>query len=224
MSDSIKNILSNYQFPGVQLVAVSKNQPVPKILSVYQAGQRDFGENRVQELLLKIPQLPKDIRWHLIGHLQSNKVSSIIGKVACIHSVDSKKLLNCINEESGKQNVITPLLLQLKISPTETKYGLSEELLMEIVDQQVRTNAWPSVQFKGMMAMATLTDVLFQIRDEMQRARICFQRVQQQYGKKLEDWSTLSMGMSSDYVPAIECGSNLIRIGSKLFEAIPNAE
>lgn len=196
----------------VTLVCVTKFRSVEEIQQLYELGQRDFGENRVQELLQKIPLLPKDIRWHLIGHLQTNKVKSIIGKVALVHSVDSLKLINEIQKESFKAATTTEVLLQLKIAKEETKYGLSENELDEILSL-IASGKFPNVRVRGLMGMATLTDDFEQIRSEFQQLKRVFDRV-----KEFHQFDILSMGMSGDYQVAVECGSTMVRIGSLLFE------
>ncbi len=191
---------------GVLLVAVSKTKPVEDILALYQAGQRDFGENYVQELCEKQPQLPSDIRWHFIGHLQSNKVKYIAPFVHLIHGVDSESLLKEIDKQARKNNRIIDCLLQMHIAQEETKYGLNET---ELTTLMKKLPNYPNARVKGLMGMASFTSNIEQVRNEF---RYLFNILQ-----KFHTARTLSMGMSGDYAIAVEEGSNLVRIGSLLF-------
>lgn len=195
----------------VQLVAVSKTHPVAAIQEVYDLGQRVFGENKVQELVEKYPLLPKDIRWHLIGHLQTNKVKYIAGFVDTIQSVDSEKLLKEISKEAGKHNRTIKVLLQVKIAEEESKFGLE---ITEAIDlfQQYLTGKFPHLEITGLMGMATFTENEDQIRKEFSVLKKVFDDLNSI--KKLE---TLSMGMSDDFPVAIECGANSVRVGSAIF-------
>lgn len=194
----------------VTLVAVSKTKPVTLIQDAYSGGQRDFGENKVQELTAKIPALPADIRWHLIGHLQTNKVKYIADAVHLIHAVDSEKLLTEINKQAVKINKTINVLLQVHIAKEETKFGLSEQELYELLNTQAK-GVFPQVRINGLMGMATNTEDLQLIRSEFRLLRKLFE------AGKTADWNTLSMGMSNDWKIAIEEGSTMIRIGSALF-------
>ncbi|OGS80105.1 MAG: YggS family pyridoxal phosphate enzyme [Candidatus Fluviicola riflensis] len=200
----------------VQLIAVSKTKPVSLIQEVYQAGQRAFGENKVQEMVDKYEQLPKDIQWHLIGHLQTNKVKYIAPFVHLIHAVDSLKLLQEIDKQAAKCNRVIPCLLQFHIATEETKFGLdfseAEEILQsrEFIEMQ-------NVQIVGLMGMASFTDNKEQVRDEFRNLNNYFQIVKSHYFKFNPDFKHLSMGMSGDYELAIEEGSTMVRIGSTLF-------
>lgn len=200
----------------VQLIAVSKTKPVSAILEAYEAGQRAFGENKVQEMAEKYEQLPKDIQWHLIGHLQTNKVKYIASFVHMIHAVDSLKLLQEIDKQAKKHDRVIPCLLQFHIADEETKFGLdfseAEELLQsrEFVELQ-------NVQIAGLMGMATFTDNEEQIRDEFRNLNNFFQVIKSHYFKFNSEFNSLSMGMSGDYRIAIEEGSTMVRIGSTLF-------
>lgn len=200
----------------VQLIAVSKTKPVLLIQEVYQAGQRAFGENKVQEMTDKYEQLPKDIQWHLIGHLQTNKVKYIAPFVHLIHAVDSLKLLQEIDKQAAKNNRIIPCLLQFHIASEETKFGLdfseAEEILQsrEFIEMQ-------HVQIVGLMGMASFTENGEQVRDEFRNLNNYFQIIKSHYFKFNPDFKHLSMGMSSDYQLAIEEGSTMVRIGSTLF-------
>jgi pyridoxal phosphate enzyme (YggS family) len=193
---------------NVQLVAVSKTKPNESILEAYQAGQRVFGENKVQELAQKAEVLPKDIKWHMIGHLQSNKVKYIAPFVSLIHAVDSKKLLKEIDKRARQNNRIIHCLLQIHIAKESSKFGLSEEEAMELLKQD-----YPNVSIDGLMGMATFTKDKEQIRSEFNYLNSVFRKAQD-INQRL---SILSMGMSGDYNIAIEEGSNMIRIGSSIF-------
>jgi PLP dependent protein len=199
----------------VKLVAVSKTKPAEDILELYNFGQRDFGENYVQELVDKATQLPKDIRWHFIGHLQTNKVKLIAPFVQLVHGVDSLKLLKEVNKEALKNNRVIDCLLQIHIAQEETKFGLNEEELELLIDQLADV-PMSNVRVGGLMGMASFTDNLNNVRVEFRKLKELFDRhaKPQTSNLKLE---TLSMGMSSDYKVAIEEGSNMVRIGSLLF-------
>ena len=188
----------------VTLVAVSKKKSIAAILELYELGQRDFGENYVQELVEKQQQLPSDIRWHFIGHLQTNKIKQIISFVHLIHGVDSIKLLNAVNKYAQQINRVVNCLLQIHIAQEETKFGLDEVELAEI-----QQNKLDSVQIEGLMGMASFTT-------DQERIRIEFQKLKRIYDK-IENAKVLSMGMSADYKIAIEEGSNMVRIGSLIF-------
>jgi PLP dependent protein len=194
----------------VTLIAVSKTKPEEAIQEAYRAGQRDFGENRVQELVPKAEALPKDIRWHLIGHLQSNKVKYIAPFVHLIHSIDSEKLLQEVNKQAAKCNRVIPVLLQIFIAQEETKFGFSFDEARELL---LRKGTYPHVQIIGLMGMATNTEDERQVRNEF-RSLAAFYKEQQQTGHQ---FTTLSMGMSSDWKMAVEEGSNMIRVGSSVF-------
>ena len=196
----------------VLLVAVSKTKPVEDIKALYDQGQRDFGENYVQELVDKQPQLPADIRWHYIGHLQSNKVKYISPFVHLIHGVDSFKLLKEINKQAQKQNRVINCLLQVHIAQEETKFGLDETELDALL---VELNNTPlqNIAINGLMGMASFTEDLNKVRTEFKELK----RLHDKVKGKLPRASILSMGMSSDYKIAVEEGSTLVRIGSLLF-------
>ncbi len=194
------------------LVAVSKTKPVADIESLYALGQRDFGENYVQELTEKETILPKDIRWHFIGHLQSNKVKYIAHFVHLIHGVDSFKLLKEIDKQAAKCNRKINCLLQVHIAQEETKFGLDEQELREVV---TALDTLQHVQVKGLMGMASFSNDTVKLREEFRALKLLFDR----YKHTQQPWSVLSMGMSSDYTIAIEEGSTMVRIGSLLFGA-----
>ena len=199
----------------VNLVAVSKMQNIEKIKQIYDLGQRDFGENKVQELLVKKNELPSDINWHLIGHLQTNKVKQIIDFVALIHSVDSIKLVEEIQLQAEKRNIKIQVLLQVKIAKEEEKYGFSKKEILKLNEDNYFINKFPNIIFKGLMGMATFTDNHTQIQQEFSSLKHIFEILQPNF----EDFSTLSMGMSGDYLLAIQNGSNIIRVGSTIFKS-----
>jgi hypothetical protein len=200
----------------VTLVAVSKTHPVEKIQAMYEAGQRDFGENRVQELITKQPLLPSDIRWHLIGHLQTNKVKYIAPFVYLIHSVDSPKLLKEINREAVKNKKVIDCLLQVYIAKEETKFGLSEDEVLAILDSD-EYKAMKNIKIRGLMGMATNTENEATVRNEFRSLKQFFDSLKNSHFRGGPDFAILSMGMSSDYKIAIEEGSTMVRIGSALF-------
>ena len=196
---------------NVELVAVSKFHPIEKIKEVYDCGQKVFGENKVQELLTKVNELPSDIKWHLIGHLQTNKVKFIAPFIDTIQSVDSEKLLLEINKEAVKNNRKIKVLLQVKIAEEETKYGLEIAEAKEIFSNYLE-HKYPNIEILGLMGMATFTDNKNQVKSEFLVLKSLFDELST--FKKLE---TLSMGMSDDFALAIECGSTSVRIGSAIF-------
>lgn len=213
----IMSIQENYhkikaQIPAnVELVAVSKFHPVEKIQEVYDCGQKVFGENKVQELLTKVNELPADIQWHLIGHLQTNKVKYIAPFIDTIQSVDSEKILLEINKEAVKNNRKIKVLLQVKIAEEETKYGLEIAEAKEIFSNYLE-HQYPNIEILGLMGMATFTDNKNQVKSEFLVLKSLFDELST--FRKLE---TLSMGMSDDFALAIECGSTSVRIGSAIF-------
>lgn len=210
ISQNLNNIKSSLP-EHVTLVAVSKTKPNADILEAYEAGQRVFGENYVQELVEKHDQLPKDIQWHFIGHLQSRKAKLIAPFVSLIHGVDSLKLLLEINKQAQKNNRVIDCLLQVHIADEETKFGLDEKELEEIV--QLDKNQLNNVRIVGLMGMATFTEDQNQIKKEFQYLKSLFDK----YKTGNPDFKTLSMGMSGDYELAISCGSTMVRIGSSIF-------
>ena len=198
--------------PGVTLIAVSKTKPIALLEEAYAAGQRDFGENYVQELVDKSEQLPKDIRWHFIGHLQSNKVKYIAPFVHLIHGVDSLKLLREINKQGQKQNRVINCLLQLYSAREESKFGWDEAECRQFFES-TEPATLPFVKIVGLMGMASNTDKEQELRHEFQTLRKFFDEVSERY----LPLTVLSAGMSSDYQLATECGSNMVRIGSTIF-------
>lgn len=200
----------------VTLVAVSKTHSVEDILQAYSAGQRVFGENRVQELQEKYEALPKDIEWHQIGHLQKNKVKYIAPFVSLIHAVDSVELLDVINKEGAKNNRRIPCLIQLHIAEEDSKFGFAYEEAKKFFEA-FRSDLYPNVLIKGLMGMATFTEDKAQIRKEFKNLKSFYDLIKETYYHESEEFNTLSMGMSSDYKIAIEEGSNMIRVGSAIF-------
>ena len=203
--------------PHVTLVAVSKTKPVTDLMEAYNAGQRIFGENKIQEMTDKWLQMPKDIQWHMIGHVQSNKVKYMIPYVRLIHGVDSLKLLLEINRLAGKWRKKVDCLLQIHIAEEETKFGLNEEELEEMLKQvQHDQQGFENIRIVGLMGMATFTENQEQIKREFLHLKTIFDKQRQLETSNLK-LETLSMGMSGDYQIAIECGSNMVRIGSSIF-------
>jgi pyridoxal phosphate enzyme (YggS family) len=212
---NIKNLREQIP-PEVKLVAVSKTKPVSDILEAYNAGQRIFGENRVQELLKKKDSLPSDIEWHLIGHLQTNKVKYVIPFISMIQSVDTYKLLGVINNEALKTNRMVSCLLQLHIASEETKYGFSMQELEEMLNDEV-FKTFRNVRLCGVMGMATYTDDEAKVKSEFAYLADCFNKLRRSYFINDQHFNEISMGMSGDYPIAISEGSTMIRIGSLIF-------
>lgn len=213
--DHIKNTFKDHD---CLLVAVSKTKPIGAIQEAYEAGIRDFGENKVQELAEKAPQLPKDIRWHMIGHLQRNKVKYIASFVHLIHGVDSLRLLNQINKEGEKINRVIPCLLQMHIAMEESKFGLDENEVEEIIwGEAIRKMDF--IQVRGLMGMATNTENKKTIQREFRSLKVLFEKIKSTELPKQVKMEILSMGMSGDYAVALEEGSNMVRIGSAIFGA-----
>jgi pyridoxal phosphate enzyme (YggS family) len=209
------SIISQLNPQKVQLIAVSKTKPNEDILELYNLGQRAFGENYVQELVDKAASLPKDIQWHFIGHLQSNKVKYIAPFVHLIHGVDSEKLLQEINKQAIKQKRIIDCLLQVHIATEETKFGFDANSIDEFI-QSGRLAQYPNIQIKGLMGMASFSEDTNLLAKEFTTLKQIFDQAAKQLGKQ---FTILSMGMSGDYPLAISLGSNMVRIGSLLFGA-----
>lgn len=201
---------------GVKLVAVSKFHPVEAIKEAYDAGQRRFGESRVQELLEKEPELPEDIEWHFIGHLQTNKVRALMGKAALIESVDTEKLLKVIDDESRKAGVTTRVLMQLHVAREETKFGFSPIELFEFFRDR-KFESLTNTHICGVMGMATNTDDMDRVRADFHLIYDVFDTIKANKDLGLRGFDTVSMGMSGDWKIAVEEGSNLIRIGTRIF-------
>ena len=205
----MKDFLFNNKFT---CVAVSKTKPIEDIEKIYNLGHKDFGENKAQELIGKHQKLPKDIRWHMIGHLQTNKVKKVVPISYLIHSVDSLKLIKTIDKESKKLNKVTSCVLQVNISGEDSKYGLSAENLKSLVYNNLN-NDYKNIQFKGLMGMASFSNDMDLIKRQFKKLKQLFD----EFKEEINDFSILAMGMSNDYRIALEEGSNMIRIGSKIF-------
>lgn len=199
----------------VTLVAVSKTKPVSDLMEAYEAGQRIFGENKIQEMAEKWEQMPKDIQWHMIGHVQTNKVKFMAPFVSLIHGVDSLKLLQEINKQALKNNRIIDCLLQIYIAEEETKFGLDEEELASLLSSS-EFHEMKNIRIVGLMGMATFTDNKDQIKKEFLHLKTIFDKTKEPKTENCQ-LETISMGMSGDYQLAIECGSTMVRIGSSIF-------
>lgn len=217
MTDIAKNLASiqSELGPQVTLVAVSKTKPASDIQTAYDAGQRDFGENKIQEMSEKSEVLPKDIRWHMIGHVQTNKIKYMAPFVHLIHGCDREKVLNVANKEGEKNDRILNVLLQVHIAEESTKFGFSEEELTSFI-QAEKWKDYPHIQIKGLMGMATNTEDQDQIKREFDHLKQLYDLLHSKLGPQVE---ILSMGMSGDYEAAIASGSNMVRIGSAIFGA-----
>lgn len=216
IADNIKQYKNEVESDGVKLIAVSKTQTIEAILEAYHAGQRVFGENHVQELVEKEAQLPKDIEWHLIGHLQSNKVKYIAPFVGLIHGVDSLKLLQEINKHAAKYNRVIDCLLQVYIADEETKFGLDFDEVIELLRNETLPQL-KNIRIIGLMGIATNTKNEKQIAIEFNELKVFFDGIKASFFRKDENFKALSMGMSADYKIAIEEGSTMVRIGSGIF-------
>jgi len=210
LSESLQKTIKTLP-ASVTLVAVSKTRTTEEILEMYEAGQRDFGENRVQELVEKQKVLPKDIRWHQIGHLQTNKVKAIVPFIHLIQSVDSLDLLEVIEKEAGKIDRKISVLLEIKIAQEDSKFGLTFEEASGILEQK-KAGGFPHISIDGLMGMASFVDNENQVRAEFSSLHDFFVEHQKAFNQGI-----LSMGMSDDYPLAVECGSTMVRIGTKLF-------
>jgi len=210
--ENIKTFLSEID-SDVTLVAVSKTKPNEDLMEAYNAGQRDFGENKVQEMTQKHEDLPKDIRWHMIGHVQRNKVKYMAKFVHLIHAVDSFKLFKEINKRAKNEDRVIQVLLQLKIAEEDSKFGLSKEDLLSILEQSKSGN-YNHIKIIGLMGMATFTEDEDQINREFSALENLYVELKEDY-----NFTTLSMGMSGDYQIALNHHSNMIRVGSKIFGA-----
>lgn len=212
---SIKNKLQNIKLnlpKNITLVAVSKTKPVELLNEAYDQGQRIFGENKVQEMVDKFEKMPKDIKWHMIGHLQTNKVKYIASFVSLIHGVDSLKLLKEINKQATKHNRVIDCLIQIKIATEDTKFGMSlNDLQLLLKSDEFKT--LDNIRIKGLMGMASFTTDNLQIESEFKYLKSIFDQI----NKKHSDIEILSMGMSNDYKLATKYGSNMVRIGSHIF-------
>lgn len=200
---------------GVSLVAVSKFHPAEAVLEAYAAGQRLFGESRAQELTAKAATLPADIRWHFIGHLQTNKVKPVVAAASLIESIDSERLLMVVDREAERQGKRTDVLLQVHVAREETKFGFSPEELLDLIRRRVFENL-KAVHICGLMAMASNTDDTDRVRDDFMKVAALRDEVMR-IAPDLRGFDILSMGMSHDYMTAIECGSNMVRVGTAIF-------
>jgi pyridoxal phosphate enzyme (YggS family) len=201
---------------NVTLVAVSKTKPNEAILEMYNEGQRVFGENKVQEITAKYEALPKDIEWHLIGHLQTNKVKYIAPFVQMIHSIDSLKLLKEVNKQAKRNERTIDCLLQMHIANEDTKFGLDNAEVKELLESEAYRN-FENIRIVGVMGMATFTDDMEQVRQEFKTLNYIFENLKLAYFQKNDAFSEISMGMSGDFELAIEEGSTMVRVGSLLF-------
>ncbi|MCB0697495.1 MAG: YggS family pyridoxal phosphate-dependent enzyme [Chitinophagaceae bacterium] len=213
-----KQLKAETEQKGVTLVAVSKKKPVSDIEELYRQGERNFGENYVQELIEKHPQLPADINWHYIGHLQTNKVKYIAGFVHMIHAVDSFKLLLEINKQAAKHDRVIDVLLQLHVAEEETKHGLDNNEVTELMEYYTtQKDNLPNVRIRGVMGMATFTDDMEQVRREFAAIKNVQTLLKDTYFITADYFNVCSMGMSGDYKIAMEEGSTMVRIGSSIF-------
>jgi PLP dependent protein len=215
IKDNLKHVIGTLP-ASVTLVAVSKTHPPEVVLQAYQAGQRVFGENKVQELTAKYEALPKDIQWHLIGHLQTNKVKYIAPFVHLIHSIDSLKLLEEVNKQGAKHHRTIACLLQVFIASEETKFGFSADEVRELIKSTTLTSL-ANIQIVGLMGMASFTTNSQQVRGEFKSLKALFEELKKMPLPATVTMEQLSMGMSSDYPIAIEEGSTLVRVGSSIF-------
>ncbi len=216
IKSNIKDLLAELQGSNSKLIAVSKTQPIEKIKEGYDAGQRLFGENKAQEMMAKHQALPQDIEWHMIGHLQTNKVKYIAPFVSLIHSVDSEKLLEEIDKQGKKVGRIIPCLLQVHIAKEETKFGFDPEKVVSFLNGSAIVQL-KNIEIKGLMGMATFTENKEAIRKEFQSLRILFDDLKECALPSNAMMKELSMGMSSDYIIAIQEGSTYVRIGTAIF-------
>lgn len=221
-TEDVKRLQTNLKEKGVLLIAVSKFKSPSQILDVYNKGQRIFGENKVQDLVPKYEFLPKDIEWHMIGHLQKNKVKYIVPFVAMIQSVDSLALLQEIDKKAAKAGRVIDFLFQIYIAKEETKYGLSESELVEILESDA-FRQMKHVRACGVMGIATLTDDMAEVRGEFRSLKKTFDRVKKKYFSADAHFKEISMGMSGDYLVAIEEGSTMVRLGTIIFGERPKA-
>ncbi|WP_256005395.1 YggS family pyridoxal phosphate-dependent enzyme [Pedobacter deserti] len=216
IADNLLKYKKELEGTGTQLVAVSKYQQVEAIQEAYDAGQRAFGENIVQELVEKQPQLPDDIEWHLIGHLQTNKVKYIAAFVKLIHSVDSLKLLIEINKQAVKHDRVIDCLLQIYIADEETKFGLGFDEAVDLLRSEEYANL-KNIRIVGLMGIASNNASERQTRDEFQELKVLFDGIKVSFFRKEDSFRELSFGMSGDYKLAVEAGSTMVRIGSSIF-------
>lgn len=217
IADNLRQLRSEMP-EGVTLVAVSKFHPVEAVREAYDAGQRIFGESRVQELLAKQPQLPDDIQWHFIGHLQTNKVRHIIGRTSLIESIDTERLLSIVDSESARAGVTTRVLMQLHVAREETKFGFSPEELLDYFRDR-RFESLTNTHICGVMGMASNTDDMARVAADFDAIRSVYDQIINEVAPDLRGFNTVSMGMSGDWSIAVSHGSNMVRIGSDIFGA-----
>ena len=203
---------------NVTLIAVSKTKPVSDLQEAYEAGQRIFGENKALEMRDKHQALPTDIQWHFIGHLQTNKIKYIAPFVTLIHAIDSLSLLEAVNKEAAKNNRVIDCLLQFHIAQEETKFGLDMEEAKSMLESESYNNL-NNINICGVMGMATFTDNAAQVREEFKNLKNIFETLKENYFKENDSFKEISMGMSDDYLIAIEEGATMVRVGSKIFGA-----
>lgn len=215
VQSNIKEV-KKYLPANVQLVCVSKFHPVESIMEAYTAGERIFGESKVQEMCEKYESLPKDIEWHFIGHLQTNKIKYIVPFVSLVHGVDSFRLLAEIDKQAGKINRKIHCLLQVHIAREETKFGFSGDELIELM-KGGECQKLQHISIRGLMGMATYTDIQEQVKSEFRQLKSLFDVIKKDYFNKNESFNILSMGMSDDYRIAVDEGSTMIRVGSRIF-------
>ena len=215
-NDILNKVIEQLKPKNVTLVAVSKTKPNEAILEMYNEGQRDFGENRVQELTAKYEALPKDIQWHAIGHLQTNKVKYIAPFVTMIHSIDSLKLLKEVDKRAKQNDRIIDCLLQMHIADEESKFGLDKQEVTELLESETYQK-FENIRIVGVMGMATFTNDSQQVRQEFRNLKSIFDDLKSTYFNNQDSFKEVSMGMSGDYELAIEEGSTMVRIGSLLF-------
>jgi pyridoxal phosphate enzyme (YggS family) len=219
ISHNIQLILKELSPYSTQLIAVTKTRSIAELLQTYEAGIKEFGENRVQEMIEKQPELPSDIQWHQIGHLQTNKVKYIAPFVHLIHSVDSLKLLKEINKEAQKNNRVIPCLLQIYIAKEESKFGLDKNELLDMLTSN-ELSLLKNVQIIGLMGMASFTENMEQVKKEFQTLKLLFDDLQSNqigYENGNVIWREISMGMSGDYLLAAAEGSTMVRVGSAIY-------
>ncbi len=214
---NLRKVLSDIP-PHVMLIAVSKTKPVDMIQAAYDGGQRDFGENKAQDMAAKFPQLPQDIHWHFIGHLQTNKVKYIAPFVSLIHAADSLKILKEIDKQAKKHDRVIDCLLEFHIAAEESKFGLSMETAEDIL-QSDEYKQLQNIRICGVMGMATYTEDTEQIREEFRHLKSIFNKLKDNYFEEAGYFKEISMGMSGDYPIAIEEGATIVRVGSKIFGA-----
>jgi pyridoxal phosphate enzyme (YggS family) len=218
IAENLKKLQSSIP-ANVRIVAVSKTKPVASIMEAYRAGQRIFGENKVQEMVLKQPMIPSDAEWHFIGHLQTNKVRYIAPFIVLIHSIDSLNLLNEVNKEGYKNNRVIDCLLQFHIATEETKFGLNLEDARKILESS-SYKSMKNIRITGVMGMSSLTEDQALIRKEFRNLGDYYRMIKSEYFENDDSFRELSMGMSGDYNIAIEEGSTIVRIGTSIFGAV----